>query len=43
MTPLLTSLRYFRHEYESHLRKSCPARFCKDLVPGTEKVIKLAA
>lgn len=43
MTPLLTSLRYFRHEYESHLKKACPARFCKDLVPGTEKVIKLAA
>lgn len=43
MTPLLTSLRYFRQEYESHLRKSCPAHFCKDLLPLKEKVIKLAA
>lgn len=43
MNPLITSLRYFRHEYESHLQKSCPARFCKDLLPGKVKVIKLAA
>ncbi len=43
MTPLLTSLRYFRPEYEGHLQKSCPARFCGDLLPRTEKVIKLAA
>jgi NADH:ubiquinone oxidoreductase subunit F (NADH-binding)/(2Fe-2S) ferredoxin len=31
--PLLTSIRYFRDEYEAHIRdKSCPAGVCKDLV-----------
>jgi len=31
--PILTTLRYFRHEYEAHIAdKSCQARVCKDLV-----------
>jgi NADH:ubiquinone oxidoreductase subunit F (NADH-binding)/(2Fe-2S) ferredoxin/NAD-dependent dihydropyrimidine dehydrogenase PreA subunit len=30
--PVLTTLRYFRHEYEEHIfNKSCPARKCKAL------------
>jgi NADH-quinone oxidoreductase subunit F len=31
--PVLTTLRYFRKEYEDHiLRQSCPAKACKDLI-----------
>lgn len=31
--PVLSTLRYFREEYEVHIReKRCPARFCKDLI-----------
>jgi NADH-quinone oxidoreductase subunit F len=31
--PVLTTLRYFRHEYEAHvLEQRCPARVCKDLI-----------
>ena len=31
--PVLTTLRYFRHEYEAHIRdKKCPARQCKALI-----------
>lgn len=31
--PVLTTLRYFRKEYEAHIRdKSCPALVCKDLI-----------
>ncbi len=31
--PVLTTLRYFRQEYEAHIReKSCPALVCKDLL-----------
>lgn len=31
--PVLTTLRYFRHEYEAHIReKRCPAGACKDLI-----------
>ncbi len=31
--PVLTTLRYFRREYEAHIReKSCPALVCKDLL-----------
>ncbi len=31
--PILSTLRYFRHEYESHIvDKSCPAGVCKDLL-----------
>ncbi len=31
--PVLTTLRYFRHEYEAHiLQKECPAHACVDLV-----------
>ncbi len=31
--PVLTTLRYFRHEYEAHIRgKSCPALVCKALI-----------
>ena len=31
--PVLTTLRYFRHEYEAHIRdKKCPAHQCKPLI-----------
>jgi NAD-dependent dihydropyrimidine dehydrogenase PreA subunit len=31
--PVLTTLRYFRHEYEAHvLDKRCPAGVCKSLI-----------
>ena len=31
--PVLTTLRYFRDEYEAHIRdKECPARVCKELI-----------
>ena len=31
--PFLSTLRYFRHEYEAHIKeKRCPARSCKELV-----------
>ncbi len=31
--PVLTTLRYFRDEYEAHIsEKRCPARVCKDLI-----------
>lgn len=31
--PVLSTLRYFRNEYESHIRdKKCPAAVCKDLI-----------
>jgi len=31
--PVLTTLRYFKDEYEAHvLEKRCPARFCKELI-----------
>lgn len=31
--PVLTTLRYFRHEYEAHiLEKACPALNCKELI-----------
>lgn len=30
--PVLSSLRYFRDEYEAHVRGECPARKCKALV-----------
>jgi NADH:ubiquinone oxidoreductase subunit F (NADH-binding)/(2Fe-2S) ferredoxin/Pyruvate/2-oxoacid:ferredoxin oxidoreductase delta subunit len=31
--PVLTTLRYFQDEYESHIKdKSCPALVCKDLI-----------
>ena len=30
--PVLSSLRYYRDEYEAHLRGVCPARKCKPLV-----------
>ncbi len=31
--PVLTTLRYFRHEYEAHIReRRCPAAFCKSLI-----------
>ncbi len=32
-TPVLTTLRYFRDEYEAHIReKRCPSLMCKDLI-----------
>ncbi len=31
--PILSTLRYFRDEYETHIRdKKCPARVCRDLI-----------
>ena len=30
--PVLTTLRYFRHEYEEHLKGRCPAGKCKALI-----------
>ncbi len=31
--PVLTTIRYFRHEYEAHINeKRCPALVCKDLI-----------
>ncbi|MGO9112865.1 MAG: NAD(P)H-dependent oxidoreductase subunit E [Thermoguttaceae bacterium] len=30
--PVITTLRYFRDEYEAHLQGRCPAGVCKDLV-----------
>ena len=31
--PVLTTLRYFRHEYEAHvIEKRCPGRVCKSLI-----------
>lgn len=40
---VLTTLRYFSAEYESHLKQSCPAHSCKDLTPSSERPLKLAA
>ena len=31
--PVLTTLRYFRDEYEAHLAGRCPAGSCKELIP----------
>ncbi len=34
--PVLTTLKYFRHEYEAHIRdKKCPAKQCKSLISYT--------
>jgi len=34
--PVLTTLRYFRDEYEAHIRdKKCPAKVCPDLITYT--------
>ena len=31
--PVLSTLRYFRDEYETHIKdKKCPAKVCKDLI-----------
>jgi len=30
--PVLSTLRYFRHEYEAHLEGRCPAGVCKELI-----------
>lgn len=30
--PVLTTIRYFREEYEAHLAKRCPAKKCKALI-----------
>jgi len=31
--PFLSTLRYFRHEYDAHIKeKRCPALYCKDLI-----------
>ena len=31
-TPVLSTIRYFRDEYEAHLKGSCPAGKCRDLI-----------
>ena len=37
--PVLTTLKYFRHEYEAHINdKTCPAKKCKALI--TYKVVE---
>ncbi len=34
--PVLTTIKYFRHEYEAHIRdKKCPAHSCKKLITYT--------
>jgi NADH-quinone oxidoreductase subunit F len=33
--PVLTTLQYFRDEYEAHLKGHCPAGKCRDLVKYT--------
>jgi NADH:ubiquinone oxidoreductase subunit F (NADH-binding)/Pyruvate/2-oxoacid:ferredoxin oxidoreductase delta subunit len=33
--PVLTTIRYFREEYEAHLEGRCPAGVCKDLIHYT--------
>ena len=33
--PVLTTLTYFREEYEAHLSGKCPAKRCKDLITYT--------
>ena len=34
--PVLTTIRYFRDEYEAHIKdKKCPARVCRDLITYT--------
>jgi NADH:ubiquinone oxidoreductase subunit F (NADH-binding)/Pyruvate/2-oxoacid:ferredoxin oxidoreductase delta subunit/(2Fe-2S) ferredoxin len=34
--PVLSTLRYFRHEYEAHIReKRCPAAVCRELITYT--------
>ena len=39
--PVLTTLRYFRHEYEAHIReKRCPAGACKALITVTIDPVK---
>lgn len=31
--PILSTMKYFRHEYEAHIRdKKCQAKVCKDLI-----------
>jgi NADH-quinone oxidoreductase subunit F len=31
--PVLSTLRYFKDEYEAHIQeKKCPAKFCKELI-----------
>ncbi|MBI4495701.1 MAG: NADH-quinone oxidoreductase subunit F [Deltaproteobacteria bacterium] len=40
--PVETSLRYFRDEYEAHLKRRCPARFCRDLAQA-DPAFRLAA
>ncbi len=41
--PVLTGLRFFRSEFEDHLKQRCPSKFCKDLNQGSERNLKLAA
>jgi NADH-quinone oxidoreductase subunit F len=32
VNPVLTTMQYFREEYEAHLRGRCPAKACRSLV-----------
>ncbi len=41
--PVLSTIRYFRNEYEAHIRdKKCPAAVCRDLITYSilEKICK---
>jgi len=41
--PVLSTLKYFRAEFEAHIRdKKCPAKVCKDLIiiPSYEEACK---
>lgn len=33
--PVLTTMRYFREEYEAHIRGECPAKHCRELIHYT--------
>ncbi len=40
--PVLTGLRYFRNEFDDHVKKRCPAKSCKNLGQGSDRNLKVA-
>jgi len=38
--PILSTLKYFRDEYDAHLRGECPAKVCKGLIQYTIDPVK---
>jgi NADH-quinone oxidoreductase subunit F len=38
--PILSTLKYFREEYEAHLRGECPAKVCKGLIQYSVDPVK---